>query len=424
MVPKRKIFRLLALLALGLSVTLSYVAGQGVANSQETRLDQRRFNELRSEGSDALYNLEYDRARQIFREMSRLFPDHPGGPQSLAATLWLEELNRARHLQASLYSTDSLQTRSEKVNPRVLEQFRQWIKEAKLLSEARLRRNPDDLEALYLLGAADGLQAVFTAGVEQRYRAALNDSSRAVERHKQVLKRDPEFHDAELTIGMFNYVVGSLPLPIKIVASIGGVRGSKKRGLEMLERVAQKGHWARDMARTLLIDIYKREKRWDEAASISRELAAKYPRNYLFRLQTADALMSQDQRLRQDKASPAREKTREALLIFESLLHGRTAETISARRAAADLIHYRYGEALLVAGEPDRASEEFQRAVSAASNTSTLATLARLRGAQSLDLAGQRVKAIVEYKNVLERPNVRRSHEEARRGLREPYQEN
>ena len=111
-----------------------------------------------------------------------------------------------------------------------------------------------------------------------------------MERHRAVLKLAPEFHDAELTIGLLNYVVGSLPLPAKMLAASMGVRGSKKRGLEALERVATKGKWARDMARMMLFDLYKREKRFEDAAKIARELAEKYPRNNLFKLQLADAL--------------------------------------------------------------------------------------------------------------------------------------
>jgi hypothetical protein len=98
-----------------------------------------------------------------------------------------------------------------------------------------------------------------------------------------VLKLAPDFHDAELTIGLMNYVVGSLSLPAKMIAATMGVRGSKKRGLQALERVATEGKWARDIARMLLIDLYKREKRFDDATKMARELAEKYPRNYLFK---------------------------------------------------------------------------------------------------------------------------------------------
>ena len=286
-------------------------------------LIEHSLDDLREQGYEALFSLDYETANRLFKEMARLFPDHPAGPQCLAATLWLQELNRSRHRQASLYSTESFSSGEDKVDPRLVEQFRYWTRTATRLAEARLRRNPRDVEALYFLGVTDGLKAVFAAAVERRFRAALSDSSRAVDRHREVLKLDPNFHDAELSIGMYDFIVGSLPLPIKMLASLGGVRGSKKRGLETLERVAREGRWARGIARLLLIDLYKREKRWTEALAAARELAARYPRNYLFQLQAADALVARAATLRQTKgasASAASADQDEAFRIFESLL--------------------------------------------------------------------------------------------------------
>lgn len=397
--------------------------GQPAEKVQPGEVDRARLDDLRERGYEALYNLDYEGARRKFKEMAQLFPDHPVGPQCLAASLWLQELNRSRHLQASLYSAESFYAKTEgKADPRMVEQFREWTRTATQLAEARLRRNPDDVEALYFLGATEGLKAIFAAAVERRFIAALNDGSSAANRHRKVLKLDPNFRDAELTIGMHDYIVGSLPVPVKVLASVGGVRGSKKRGLETLERVARNGRWARDIARVLLIDLYKREKRWAEAVTLGRELAARYPRNYLFRLQTADALVARAVSPRQAKdasGSTTDADLQQAFGIFESLLHGRGSRDAAApARAAPDLIHFRYGEALLAAEQPVRAAQEFLAAAKLTGAEPELATMARLRAAQSLDLAGRRGEAVVEYRAVLNRPNINHAHEEARRGLR------
>src|SRR6266851_1762224 len=84
-----------------------------------------------------------------------------------------------------------------------------------------------------------------------------------------------------------------MTLPVKLIAGVAGFRGSKKRGLATLERVAKEGHWVHDEAKTLLIVLYTREKRYADAAALARELGARYPRNYLYRLEAADALVSQ-----------------------------------------------------------------------------------------------------------------------------------
>jgi tetratricopeptide (TPR) repeat protein len=403
----------------------------GVASAQTGERDRpgdagrAHLDDLRVQGYEALFNLDYETANRRFQEMTHLFPDHPAGPQCLAATLWLQELNRSRHRQATLYSTESFSSSEDKADPRLVEQFRDWTRTATRLAEARLRRNPRDVEALYFLGLADGLRAVFAAAVERRFRAALSDSSRAVDRHREVLKLDPNFHDAELSIGMNDFIVGSLPLPIKMLARIAGVRGSKKRGLETLERVAREGRWARGMARVLLIDLYKRERRWMEALAAARELATRYPRNYLFQLQVADALVARAATLRQTKgasAAAASVDQEEAFRIFESLLKDRTSG--SGRAVATGLIHFRYGEALLMAGLPQRATEEFQAAIRQIDGEPGLTTMARLRAAQSMDLSGRRREALAEYRALLDRPKSHPSYEAAKRGLREPYRIN
>src|SRR5258708_9687053 len=78
-----------------------------------------------------------------------------------------------------------------------------------------------------------------------------------------------------------------------MLAGVAGFHGSKKRGLAAIERVTKEGRWARDDAKTLLIVLYTREKRFSESAALARELGARYPRNYLYRLEAADALVSQ-----------------------------------------------------------------------------------------------------------------------------------
>ncbi|HXM35022.1 MAG TPA: hypothetical protein VN920_07540, partial [Pyrinomonadaceae bacterium] len=58
--------------------------------------DQAKLESLRADGFEALFNLDYERARKDFREVVRLFPSHPAGPQFLAAGLWLETLYETR----------------------------------------------------------------------------------------------------------------------------------------------------------------------------------------------------------------------------------------------------------------------------------------------------------------------------------------
>ena len=250
----------------------------------------RTVDKLRADGYDALFNLDYDNARRSFQKLCDLEPDNPAGPESFALSLWLEQLNKTWQAKGKLYSDEADTKDQPKVNANQVAEFRKWTRRTKQLAQARLRKDKRDVEALYFLGAAEGLEAAYAAGVERKYMSALRSGSDAVDQHRKVLELSPQFIDAYLTIGLQDYVIGSLALPVKMMAGTFGVHGSKKRGLKELEQVSRDGHWARDVARVLLVDLYKREKRWDDAIATSRDLSTRYPRNVLFKQQLADAL--------------------------------------------------------------------------------------------------------------------------------------
>jgi hypothetical protein len=199
-----------------------------------------------------------------------------------------------------------------------------------------------------------------------------------------------------------------------------GFRGSKKRGLATLERVAKEGNWIHDEAKTLLIVLYTREKRFGEAAAYARELAAKYPRNYLYRLEAADALVSQaalDRQANHSNGITATEK--EAFAAFDALLNDKAVRDTSSR--FFDLIHFKYGEALMTAGEYEHAAREFMASAETSGAQQGLATMAHLYAGRSLDMAGKRNDALTQYRAVLARPNVYDAHDQAQAGLKEVY---
>ncbi len=383
--------------------------------------DRPQFESMRRSGLDALYNLDYDKAQKDFNEIGKLYPNHPAGPQLLAARVWIKTLYESRRLQSSLYSSESFYSSGDdKVDPKVVAEFRNLTREARRRAETRLKQNPKDVEALDWLAVIEGLKASFEEAVERRHFAALRDGDDAVDHHREVLKLDPNFVDAGITVGLYEYVVGSLPLPIKVVAGLTGFRGSKKRGLQMLERVAKEGNWSRDDAKTLLIVLYTREKRFTDALAQARELSAKYPRNYLFRLEAADALVSQAEVERKGKNTEAAVKAEgEAFATFDDLLHDRSVRDTVSR--ALDLVHFKYGEVLLTAGEGERAAREFLAATRVEHAEPALVTMAHLYAARAFDLAGKRDDALAQYREVLTRPDIYAAHDEAKKGLREPY---
>ena len=402
----------------GLLLLTGIVVGQA-NNPWLSDTERIRFDQLRDNGFEALYNLDYKTARLHFSDMARSFPQHPAGSQYLASTLLLETLYKSRRLQASLYSSKSFYSGSDdKADPNVVKQFRTLTRDAQRLAEARLKQNAKDAEALYFLGNVAAAKASFEEAVERRHFAALRDGSEAVAKHRQVIELDPNYVDAELTIGMYEYIVGSLPFPVKLMAGVFGAQGSKKRGIATIERVAKLGKTSRDHARGLLVILYFREKRYAEAADQARQLSAKYPRNYLFRIETADALVSQATTMGKNKQTPSdTDSAAEAYSIYQSLLRDKEVAGTSAH--LKDLIHFKYGEALLKTGRNDLAVTEFLSAAKTEEADEKLVTMAHLYAAQALDAENKRGEAMAQYRLVLSRPDAYDAHVQARKRLAE-----
>src|SRR5207244_6016165 len=100
------------------------VLAQSTASPWLTGTERARFEQLRLAGSEALFNLDYETARKIFKEMAQSLPNYPAGPQFLADTLWVETLYQTRRLQSSLYGDDDTfySTSDDKSDPRVVDQ--------------------------------------------------------------------------------------------------------------------------------------------------------------------------------------------------------------------------------------------------------------------------------------------------------------
>ena len=419
---KRHTHILLALIVLAMSLT---ARAQKVSTAQPALVDRTLSDASFTKGIKAMHNLDFEEARRHFQEVQQRFPDHPAGQYYLAANLFLRTLTKPSRLLPLLSILSRSKTFGEnsedKVDQDTVQQFRSLTRQARLLAKARLERDSRDPVALYFLGATHGLSAAFRGTLEGSVVGAMREGSSGVDRHRELLKVDPGFHDAELSIGLYDYTVGALPLPVKVMAAIANFRGSKKRGLETLERVGREGRLERYISRLMLVILYKREKRYAEALERARELTASYPGNYLFKLAAADAFVSKAAAYRLTDQPTATSLEREAFAIFDSMLNSPIAREGPA--PPVELIHFIYGEALLKAGQAERAARHFLAATSAPQAEISIVTIAHLRGAQAFDFAGRRREALAQYEIVMRRPNAYHSRERAAQGLRKPYKE-
>jgi tetratricopeptide (TPR) repeat protein len=209
--------------------------------------------------------------------------------------------------------------------------------------------------------------------------------------------------DAYLSIGLYEYVIDSLPFIWRLLARVAGLRGSKKKGIEYLELVTQKGKYANDDARVLLIGIYTKEKKPERALEIISHLAGKYPRNYIFGVERANMLYRMG-------------RHEEGSKVFSELLKEPTIA-----QTALDLINSQWGDALMSRGDYATAVEKYNEVKRWQKSEAGLISMAHLRAGQSLDALGKRTEAVAEYQAVLKRENVYDSRKLAEQYLKKPF---
>jgi tetratricopeptide (TPR) repeat protein len=373
--------------------------------SASTTLLPDELETLRQEGFNLLFNMEYEEARAKFDRMIEMDPEHPAGYIYLANSVWNHQLASRRLLQSRIYNRNNAFFRetTEQVEANMEKEFRENMSKGIRLAEKKLRTNQNDISSLYYLGVAKNIMAAYEATIRRKFFAAFRNGSKGVDLHKQVMKRDPTLIDAQLSVGLYNYIAGSLPIGIKILAFLGGVHGSKKDGLKMLEKVAKEGNYARDQASALLVMLYGREKRLEEGLKLLEHLYAKYPQNSFFRLEQAVTLADLG-------------KFDESFDVFEAMLQD--TKTVDFM---GDMIHFQYAEALFDLRSWDKAREHYLQAVNSPPAPDALQTMAHLGAGKCLDSMGQRESAIAEYRTVLSRRETLDSRNQAKKYLKNPF---
>ena len=107
--------------------------------------------------------------------------------------------------------------------------FHEYLRQAQMLSEQRLRDHPADADAHYQVGAAFGFLASYTATVEGRVLGSLGAARRAYPNMNGCSSSTPQRKDAGLIVGMYRYAVSELSAPLRLLARLAGFGGGRER---------------------------------------------------------------------------------------------------------------------------------------------------------------------------------------------------
>ena len=357
---------------------------------------------------ERFYTLDYDGALRRFQKVEQAHADDPMAADYVLETVLFHELYNMDLLDTTLYAHDGFLTGKH----RVVEDkaFTAHIEElsgnAIHLADRQLQKNPKNVDALYARGWSKSLHATYVGLVQRSFISALRLALQARNDNDQVLDLDPDYVDAELVVGIHQYVVGSLPFAIKMLAGLAGIHGNKQKGLEMLRDDGKYGVTTSVEARTALALFLRREAKYDEAAEWNDSLKREYPHNFLFWLEAAN--------LQKDAGH-----AQQAIALYRALLdQSRHAGYFTNQHLELAW----FGLADTLRGQRDAAAsaEAFEHVLAQPTVSPDMKRRAQLGAGMEYDVLGKREQAEAAYRDVLALGESDQASD-ARRYLKAPY---
>jgi tetratricopeptide (TPR) repeat protein len=357
---------------------------------------------------DRFYTLDYNGALSRFQKVQQAHPEDPMAADYVLETVLFHELYNLGLLDTTLYAHDGFLSGKHQVaeDKAFTAHIEDLSSKAIHLAEQQLQKNPKNVNALYARGWSKSLHATYMGLVQRSFISALRLALQARDDNDHVLEMDPDYLDAELVVGVHQYVVGSLPFAIKMLAGLAGIHGNKEKGLALLRDAGKYGVTTSVEARTALALFLRREAKYGEAAEWNDSLKRQYPHNFLFWLESAN--------LQKDAGH-----AQQAITLYRGLLE-------QAQRTGyftnAHLEQAWYGLADTLRGQRDAAAsaDAFEHALAQPTITPDLKRRAQLGAGMEYDMLGKREQAEAAYRDVLALGESDQASD-ARRYLKEPY---
>lgn len=232
-----------------------------------------------------MYNLAFENAHTCFHAWEKVHPEDPFGPVSDAAAYLFSEFDRLKVLRSEFFADDRKFASSHnlKPDPRAKQAFEADLDESKRLAEARFEQNPNDENAEFSTVLRLALHADYEALIDKQYGNALAEIKRARMEAGKLLAKHPQCYDANLAIGVENYLLSLKAAPVRWFLRLTGAETDQQKGIEKLRVVAENGRYLKPYAKVLLAIAALRDNNKPEARNLIAELAGQFPNNDLFR---------------------------------------------------------------------------------------------------------------------------------------------
>ena len=217
-------------------------------------------------GLDKIYNFNWEDGFKAFNSIIKKNPDDPRGYHYKSIIfLWyyLGNLNET-NLDSFIYFSD---------------------KSLELANLKLTQKNTADLR--YLVGSIYYNKSIAEAR-SGNYLQALWTSNQMKSSLEEAVKLKPDFYDAFLGLGLYNFALSQIPSTLEWAANLVGITADKELGLTYVNQTVKKGKLSKIDAQYYLSQLYSRVIVDHPAAKeLLSNLVKRYPKNLLFNFSLA-----------------------------------------------------------------------------------------------------------------------------------------
>ena len=282
-----------------LILTLSFLLFINVFSYSQ---DFGKVHQLIIDGIDAVFDVDFNTALTKFKEAKTIAPNDLRGP----------------FFESSVYFWQAMLTKNKNDYETFLSLSDKTVEHCEKVVDV----NENDLDARLYLGWTLTMRAFGIGYMGDNYLQAASEAKEGNENLKYIIEKNPNYIDAYLGLGVYNYSLSFIPRRLQWLTSILGFSGDRDEGKKMLTLASEKGVYTGSEAKFYMVLLLWREEDYPLAENYMSKLSGKYPKSPAVWMLNGLLLTQQD---KMDDAIKAYEKALEYNKGKESEIIFRTA---------------------------------------------------------------------------------------------------
>ncbi len=217
-------------------------------------------------GLDDIYNLKFDEAESIFKQLQK---SNPGDL-------------RGYFYQSLIYFYRAMPSRNESLFEKYLELSDIVIEK----SEDILEKNENDYDALYYNGLSHSYRSLLMLSLNKSLIKAASNGNDGYRILTSLIEKKPDYYDAYMGLGLYKIVIGFVPEKFQWLLSLIGLNGDIKEGIRLLTISMEKGKYSKTDSKVFLsvFSLKEREEGNSKGLNLSKELTEEYPASTVFKV--------------------------------------------------------------------------------------------------------------------------------------------